>query len=426
MGHSPFDALYDVFRLLIPSREDQKPLTWKETPEAFAYLIPFTLMAYLSRRRNTHFWRICLLPTVIILGLRGTFRYYGTDPQLVPLTWNRALLCIRLLATAIDLAFTTEGRLKIGEQEKDLLPVGQSLSSRKGTSVRNRSWIPLAISDTLDVWFNFRGIGYKFSEGTIIPKEYRSLQPNRFILSTLVSIIRDTIVMELLHTVFYIFPGLTDVGGHSIFYQTLPPLQRYAISTMLTITFAHFSIISLRGTYNLTAIVAIGLFGSSPTSWPPLFNNPWAATSLHDFWARRWHSMLRRNFIIVGGFPGYWIAGRIGFIIGVFAVSGLLHDLAAYVLPTPLDNRVTLFFFFQAVGLILEEAYKHITGKRVGGLGGRIWTVLFLVGFGQWIVNAWMAFGISCNPGTLPMLNPVKIYYGQHLKQVMSSWIYGN
>ena len=51
--------------------------------------IPFLmLMGYLSRRQNTHLLRKLLLPVVIVLALR-TFRYYETDPDLIPVSWIR-------------------------------------------------------------------------------------------------------------------------------------------------------------------------------------------------------------------------------------------------------------------------------------------------------------------------------------------------
>lgn len=85
--------LYEAFRQVIPAREDQIVLTNAEIPQAFAYLIPLLLMAYLSRRSDTHLIRISLLPITVILCLKGTFSYIGDDPEQVPLTWTRGESC---------------------------------------------------------------------------------------------------------------------------------------------------------------------------------------------------------------------------------------------------------------------------------------------------------------------------------------------
>lgn len=53
------------------------------------YQIPFMLMAYLARRKDTYILRLLLLPVVVVPALRGTFRYYGTEPDFFALSWMR-------------------------------------------------------------------------------------------------------------------------------------------------------------------------------------------------------------------------------------------------------------------------------------------------------------------------------------------------
>ncbi|CEL63248.1 TRI7-like toxin biosynthesis protein [Rhizoctonia solani AG-1 IB] len=131
--------------------------------------------------------------------------------------------------------------------------------------------------------------------------------------------------------------------------------------------------------------------------WPPLFDNPLAATSIRDFWSHRWHSCFRRNFFITGAKPGAIVgesigslAGsvaeiiipsgptssgmdsrkstvrlkheakvlgkRVGGVMGVFLVSGLLHDFGMWGMGQGMDfRRVTGYFLIQGVGLIIEN-----------------------------------------------------------------------
>ncbi|KAB5591228.1 Membrane bound O-acyl transferase family protein [Ceratobasidium theobromae] len=129
--------------------------------------------------------------------------------------------------------------------------------------------------------------------------------------------------------------------------------------------------------------------------WPPLYDNPLKATSIRDFWSRRWHSTFRRNFWIAGGKPGsavgqyigkfvggvfenifephvtdsgaektsrladrWSILGmRMGAVMGVFLMSGLLHDLGMWGMGQGMDlRRVTGYFLIQGIGLIIEDA----------------------------------------------------------------------
>ena len=42
-----------------------------------------------------------------------------------------------------------------------------------------------------------------------------------------------------------------------------------------------------------------------------------------------------------------------------------------------------MFFFLQAVGIMMEKAFGALTGRRVGGVLGFAWAALFILGLGQ-------------------------------------------
>jgi hypothetical protein len=39
--------------------------------------------------------------------------------------------------------------------------------------------------------------------------------------------------------------------------------------------------------YDLMTLLAVAGLGHSPRAWPPVMGSPWAAQSLHEFWAKR-------------------------------------------------------------------------------------------------------------------------------------------
>ncbi|KAF9510284.1 hypothetical protein BS47DRAFT_92382 [Hydnum rufescens UP504] len=48
--------------------------------------------------------------------------------------------------------------------------------------------------------------------------------------------------------------------------------------------------------YDLLSIFFVASGLTSPSSWPPFFEEPLLAISLQDFWSNRWHHMFRRSF----------------------------------------------------------------------------------------------------------------------------------
>ena len=141
----------------------------------------------------------------------------------------------------------------------------------------------------------------------------------------------------------------------------------------------------------LIAVFSIAVLNSDPKSWPPVFDQPWLSTSLHEFWGQRWHQLFRQMFLFAGGYPLQAILSPLGkavseagFLFGTFLASALVHNVGFYATGTTPGWPCILFFTGQSVGLCLERAWRAATGKRVGGLVGWLWVVLWIVGLGQW------------------------------------------
>lgn len=85
----------------------------------------------------------------------------------------------------------------------------------------------------------------------------------------------------------------------------------------------------------------------------------------------------------------------------MFFISGVLHDVGLVPLTNSLaPGHITAFFAVQYVGAGLESVFRQVTGRRVGGRAGAIWTFLWLAYTGRWVARGWADKGVvssECN-----------------------------
>jgi len=111
----------------------------------------------------------------------------------------------------------------------------------------------------------------------------------------------------------------------------------------------------------------------------PLMDWPIAATSLAEFWGRRWNEAFRdltHRFLFRPLLPRY---GATLSLFAVFLLSGLIHELAITVPAGGGFGGPTCFFLLQACGLLLE---RSPFGKRLGlahGWRGWLYSATLLV-----------------------------------------------
>jgi hypothetical protein len=112
----------------------------------------------------------------------------------------------------------------------------------------------------------------------------------------------------------------------------------------------------------------------------PLMNRPWAATTVGEFWGRRWNLAFRD---LTYRFLFRPLSSRVGprwGVAAVFVFSGLVHDL---VISTPAGGGFglpTLFFLIQLVGLFAERSRAGRTLGLGSGWRGRLFTAAVLLG----------------------------------------------
>ncbi len=52
------------------------------------------------------------------------------------------------------------------------------------------------------------------------------------------------------------------------------------------------------------------------------------------------------------------------------------------------------FFVVNALGIGLENVWSYVFGKKVGGVAGKVWTVLWLAGWGNWLFDEYSTKGM--------------------------------
>ncbi|KAL5735827.1 hypothetical protein ACOSQ2_030615 [Xanthoceras sorbifolium] len=105
----------------------------------------------------------------------------------------------------------------------------------------------------------------------------------------------------------------------------------------------------------------------------PQFNEPYLATSLQDFWGRRWNLMVSSILRSTVYDPVKYVSTRVigqkwatfPSIIAVFTVSGLMHELILYyVTRAPPTWEQLQFFLLHGVCLVVEILVKMLVPNR--------------------------------------------------------------
>ena len=141
------------------------------------------------------------------------------------------------------------------------------------------------------------------------------------------------------------------------------------------------------GMVGIVMVLHFGTFHLLSCAWraagveaKPLMNWPLTATSLGDFWGRRWNTAFRdltHRFLFRSLTPRL---GARGAVFAGFVFSGLVHDL---VISWPAGGGYggpTAFFLLQGVGILAERSRA---GKAMGlgdGWRGWLFTMAVLLG----------------------------------------------
>jgi Membrane bound O-acyl transferase family len=269
------------------------------------------------------------------------------------------------------------------------------------------------IKDMCDLSFNLRGIGWTWSRGYTPPPHTRPTSSTpRFLLHTLSSLIIHIILGDFFNFGIQLtdWPNFTNPQGAPLFNPRLAPIPRYLLSTFNSAAVTVILYCGIQILYDTITLITILFFNYSPTDWPPIFNEPWKATSVEDFWSNRWHQALRRSFITLGSKPLTYIVGKqcgLG-AFGGFVISGLLHTLAMWKMGKNLDFfLVEGCFVMQGVGVLIERTVlQRLFGGKVGGWKGRIWAMTWIYVWNNMFMHAWCLRGAAAGVFVPPPFSP--------------------
>ena len=234
-----------------------------------------------------------------------------------------------------------------------------------------------------DLSFNFRGIGWSWAHKQ--PAE----SPSSFTF-ILISFHFHAVLFDVTLRLIQNFDPNTigsPIGG-TIFDPTLPPLLRYSRSSLITLLAGLAAYAVIQSSYLFCTLFSLIFLFHSPSQWPPLFNHPWFSTSVSQLWSSRWHQLFSHIFVSAGNTLTPFM-GRVGGVLGAFFLSGVLHTLGLWGMDRGGEFiKVTGFFMMMGVGTLVEYSWKNITGSRVDGFLGRIWTIIWILGWGNIFVDA--------------------------------------
>jgi hypothetical protein len=148
------------------------------------------------------------------------------------------------------------------------------------------------------------------------------------------------------------------------------------------------------GLVGLALLIHFGIFHLLSLAWRrigieahPLMQAPLGATSLGDFWGRRWNSAFRDLAHAMLFRPLQRHAGVRLAALCVFLVSGLVHDLVISVPAKGGYGWPTAYFAIQGAGALME---RSALGKTLGlgrNLFGRAFTLSVVVLPAFWLFH---------------------------------------
>lgn len=153
----------------------------------------------------------------------------------------------------------------------------------------------------------------------------------------------------------------------SIMLPTLPPYATPWFGLIAIMSMVHFGYSEM-----LTTFVRLAGFDVQP-----LFRDPLKATSLADFWSKRWNLAFVEMDKILFLKPLRRVLSASQAIFAIFLISGILHELA--ISYPAFTNWGTPFVYFVIQGVAVTVEAKVLKPHLQNVFLGRVWTYLCIL-----------------------------------------------
>lgn len=131
---------------------------------------------------------------------------------------------------------------------------------------------------------------YSKSWNGVACKSTRCLRRRDFLIESFKKAIKLFVLLDIVDTIVKCRDWDSQARGPSRLY-TIPIWQQ----CIFAIALCFGTSITLDIHYTAFSAFAVWL-GNDPDNWPPLFDSPFQATSVSDFWSNRWHQLFRHVF----------------------------------------------------------------------------------------------------------------------------------
>ncbi|KAF8552890.1 hypothetical protein OG21DRAFT_1590310 [Imleria badia] len=360
-------------------------------------LVCYILVAVLAVTPHTRTARVVLWPLVALLALRA-----GLSVDMSLGKTERKLNNIGLVILMISVAARTlDWTLAKGPLVRHLRPANSS---------------PSTVMDALDLAANLRGHGWEWSPyRSYIPRETRPANRIAFVFCAFLSAVA--------HALICVGVGpIPELEGSTIFDETLLFPLRYLRATIITTL------------WFTTYAPYLPFLSLDSAQWPPAFNAPLLATSLSAFWGRRWHRFFRRIFLL-SGYPLSPVLGRAGILIGTFFASAVFHHIVLITLNRQTEFwRMLVGFGMIPPAILAEVTFHQLTGKRVGGVVGWVWTMAWLTLSANVVIEGFARAGMAGCTSPFDSALPMRIprTFGERFRHLvvchppLQIWILGS
>ncbi|GAA5874642.1 hypothetical protein JCM16303_002935 [Sporobolomyces ruberrimus] len=278
-----------------------------------------------------------------------------------------------------------------------------------------------AVKSTLHLLYSMRGNGYEFGATTTEPFPQ---EPRAFFRRLLLEIgwshpllvLCSATLLEPAQTrdqyVSNLFSGLSTERAHLVGEIATGAALGIAVFAALTLGFS----LATFGVFVPNVVLRHLPLPDSLTpppfdarEYPPLFNLRRPPHSVARFWSQQWHSFFSQPFHFLAFDPAKRLfgkkLGRVVGVLGVFALSSWIHEYglstAISTLPAPMKPYSSLlkwggsiYFMSQGVAIVLEGLFTNLTGKKVRGPLGTLWSAIIVAGMGATLYKAWTTQGL--------------------------------